>query len=359
MLPRMVSGGVERVTLNLIAEFQKSGHECCLALRRARGEYLPEARALTTVREVAPVGMYQFVPRLAQLIRGWKPTHVVTAFADIGVLTWLAMRLARSRARWVHGVHSTHARVTARLGPLGMVRFHLDNRCAGFVYRHANKVVAVSDGVRRDVLAQFHVHPATVVTIYNPVIPAAELVPVHAPRHPPDQPFIIVGLGRLTREKGFDVLIEAMRSVPGPWRLDIWGEGEEREALQAQINAAGLTDAIHLCGYTSDPYAVLRSADLFVLASRWEGFGNVVAEALACQCQIVATDCPHGPREILRDGLYGRLVTVGDIQGLVHAIQDAREGSLLPVKPVHLAEWLRQFTNEESGNAWRKVINTP
>lgn len=357
VLPRMVSGGVERVTLNLIAEFQKSGHECCLALRRARGEYLPEARALTRVHEVAPAGMYQFVPRLARLIRVWQPTHVVTAFTDIGVLTWLAMRLVGNSARWVHGVHNVNARATARSGLRGALRFRLDNLAAAFVYRCADKVIAVSEGVREDILDQFRVEPTRVVMIYNPVVPAHELIPIHELRHPLGQPFTIAAMGRLTREKGFDTLIDAMREVPPPWRLDIWGDGEDRSLLERQIKEAGLGAAVHLRGYTDNPYMVLRAADLFVLSSRWEGFGNVLVEALACRCQVVAVDCPHGPREILRGGLYGRLVAVGDIQGLMHAIQDARNGSLSPVEPAALADWLRRFTNEESGDAWRKVLN--
>lgn len=327
VLPRMVSGGVERVILNLIAEFQKSGHECALALRRAYGELLPEARSLTTVHEVAPDGLHQFVPRLTRLIRAWQPTHVVTAFADVGALTRLAMQLARSRACWVHGVHNAHARIAARSGPSGAVRFYLDNLCAGFVYRRADKVVAVSDGVRHDVLAQFHVDPAAVVTIYNPVVPAAELIPVHAPRHPPDQPFTIVGLGRLTRQKGFDVLVEAMRVVPAPWRLDIWGEGEDRSLLERQIKEAGLESSVYLRGYTNEPYEVLRAADLFVLSSRWEGLPTVLIEALACQCQIVATDCPHGPGEILLDGDLGQFVPADAPSLLAAAIRRAMDAT--------------------------------
>lgn len=355
VLPRMTSGGVERVTLNLIEEFQESGHECALVLRRAYGELLSEARSLTTVHEVAPGGLHQFIPRLARLVRAWQPTHVVTAFADVGALTRLAMRLARSRAYWVHGVHNTHARVTAQSGSLGAIRFHLDNLCAGFVYRRADKVVAVSDGVRHDVLAQFHVDPAAVVTIYNPVVPAVELIPVYAPRHPPDQPFTIVGLGRLTRQKGFDVLVEAMRAVPPPWRLDIWGEGEDRSLLERQIKEAGLESSIYLRGYTDKPYEVLRAADLFMLSSRWEGLPTVLIEALACQCQIVATDCPHGPREILLDGDLGQFVPV-DAPSLLAAAIRCTMDATRRFAPEPLLARARDFSVGAASGRWMVLL---
>ena len=87
VLPRMVTGGVERVTLRLVEGLQARGHECAFALRRAYGEFLPEAEALCPVFEVAAGGLHQFVPKLAQLIQSWQPSHIVTAFADVGVLT--------------------------------------------------------------------------------------------------------------------------------------------------------------------------------------------------------------------------------------------------------------------------------
>ena len=357
VLPRMVSGGVERVTLSLIRGFQHEGHHCALALRRAHGEFLDEARSLCVVHEIAAGGLHQFVPRLARLIRTWQPTHVVTAFADIGVLTWLAMRIARRRPRWVHGVHNTHAPITARKGAWGRARYRLDNRVASFVYHHADAVVAVSEGVRNEILARFHLTSNRVTTIYNPVVSEGQLRGVPEPRHDPAQPFTIVAIGRLTRQKGFDVLIEAMRDVPQPWKLDIWGEGEERSSLEQLTARYGLESTIRLRGYTNDPYVVLRSADLLVLPSRWEGLANVLIEALTCQCQIVATDCPHGPREILQDGKLGRLVRVGDASSLADAIDAAKSGRGL-IRPQLLLARAREFSVTAAYARWKTLLRT-
>lgn len=357
VLPRMVSGGVERVTLHLIAEFQRSGHECALALRRAFGEFLPEARALTSVYEVAPTGLYQFIPRLARLIRRWQPTHVVTAFADIGMLTLLAMRFAGTSARWVHGVHNTHAPVTARSGALGVTRYWLDSQFARFVYPRADAIVAVSEGVRDEIIRQFGMAPDRVHTIYNPVVPDSELQVVCKPRHGPAEPYTVAALGRLTRQKGFDILIEAMTQVPGNWHLEIWGEGEGRSRLQALIDRLGLHERIRLPGYTAEPYSILRRADLFVLSSRWEGFGMVLAEALACQCQVIAADCPQGPREILDGGRYGYLVPPErpDVLGIAIA---SVVGGHSSIEPWRMLERAKVFSCAQACVAWQSLLTT-
>jgi glycosyltransferase involved in cell wall biosynthesis len=351
----MVSGGVERITLSLIRGFQREGHECALALRRAQGEFLDEAKSLCTVREIAGRGLHQFVPHLAGLIRTWQPTHVVTAFADVGVLTWLAMRMAQRRPRWVHGVHNTHAPVIARSGTKGRIRFRLDIRCGAFVYRHADAIVAVSNGVRDEIIDDFHIAPERVTRIYNPVVPHAELCPVAEPRHDPAEPYSIVAVGRLARQKGFDILIEAMTRVPGSWRLDIWGEGGDRQMLQALIADRGLQGRISLRGYTSEPFSVLRRADLFVLSSRWEGLPTVVIEALACQCQVVATDCPQGPREILEDGRFGQLVPAEQPNALGEAITRAVSGHAC-VGPAQMLKRAHEFSSDVACVLWLELL---
>lgn len=355
VLPRMVAGGVERVTLSLIRGFQNDGHECALALRHAYGEFLVEAQSLCQVYELAPHGLYQFVPNLARLIRTSEPTHIVTAFADVAVLTWMAMRIAKTEAHWVHGVHNTHALIAAQPGVFGHFRFWLDGRAAAFVYRRADKIVAVSNGVREEILHRFVDASERVITIYNPVVSNQDLREVPEPRHDPTEPYSIVALGRLVRQKGFDILIEAMTHVPGSWRLDIWGEGEDRQMLQALIADRCLQDRIQLRGYTANPLPALRHADLFVLSSRWEGFGVVLVEALACQCQIVATDCPQGPREILEDGKFGQLVPSGCPDALGSAIMRAISGRMR-VEPILMLRRASAFSCGASCAAWSAML---
>lgn len=354
VLPRMVTGGVERVTLRLVAGLQARGHECAFALRRAYGEFLPEAEALCPVFEVAAGGLHQFVPKLAQLIRSWQPSHIVTAFADVGVLTHLAIKQSGHKPYWVHGVHGTHDAVTATPGIKGRLRYQVDQYFAAWVYKKAGKVVAVSDGVRADILQRFTVDASQVVTIYNPVLDESQLIPKSSTTGFATPPKI-VALGRLAREKGFDILIDAMRQVPQPWLLEIWGDGEDKSVLQIQIEAYGLQDHIRLCGHTSQPLDVLRQADVFVLSSRYEGFGLVLVEALAAGCSIVATDCPHGPREILENGRYGLLVGNENPQALAAGISQALNQTQ-PASATEMQERAKNFLINTSIRKWESNL---
>lgn len=357
VLPDVRVGGIERVRLALIEQFVADGIECRLALRRCRGELLDLARALAPVDELAPRGIHQFVPALAKLIRHEKPTHVITAFSDVGFLVWVALRLARSSTKWIHSVDQTHAAVASRSGISGRIRHWFENRMAGFVYRHVSAIVTVSKGLETEIIDHYGTSPRRISTIYNPIVPREALS--HRTEREPVQgrPYIIVSMGRLVRLKGFEVLVSAMPRVRGSWRLDIWGEGPERASLEAAISASGVQDRIRLRGYAADPYAVMRQAEIVVSASRHEGLGNALVEALACQCQVVATDCPYGPAEILDGGKFGQLVPVDDPVALADAINRVFSGDYY-VAPNLLLKRASAFTREASYARWKALLRS-
>ena len=146
---------------------------------------------------------------------------------------------------------------------------------------------------------------------------------------------VIVAAGRLVKKKGFDILVEAFALVRRvcPARLQILGEGEERRELGAQIARLGLGGFVELPGFVGNPFARLARADLFVLASLAEGSPNILVEAMACGCPVVATRCPSGPREILREGRDGILVPPGDAKalakGMLEGLARPRESAKL------------------------------
>lgn len=357
VLPDVRIGGIERVRMTLIEQFIADGIDCRLALRRCRGELIDRARTLAPVDELAPGGIHQFIPALAKLIRREQPTHLITAFSDVGLLVWIALRLARSRAKWIHSVHSTHSKVGSRPGAWGRMRYWLENRAAGFVYRRANTVVAVSEGIGAELMDTYHINQSHVVKIWNPVVPDAELMQrVPAAGHG-STAYSIACVGRLVRLKGFDILIEAMSAVRGSWNLDVWGVGPEHDSLQAAISRRGMQTRIRLRGYTSNPYDVLRHADLFVLPSRHEGLPATLIEALASRCQIVATNCLHGPSEILEAGRLGQLVPVGDPIALAKAINAAREGDFY-VPPEQLVSRAKDFSRAACCARWESLLRS-
>lgn len=354
VLPNVAIGGVERVRLALIEYFSARGIECRLALRQCRGELLKRARELAPMDELAPQGIYQFVPSLVCLVKREQPTHVVTAFPDVGVLTWLALRAARSRAKWVHTVDVADAVTDSVDGVLDKMRVSAGCRAADFVHRRVDAVVAVSEGVRAELTDEHGLDPQRVAMLYNPVVPDAELEWRRVSREDHGAPCRIVAVGRLTPQKGFDILVNAMARVPGSWQLAIWGEGVERTRLINLVAELGLQDRIHLRGYAPDPFRAMRDADVFVMPSRFEGFGNVLVEALACQCQIVAADCPYGPREILQGGTLGELVPVGDVDALAAAIE--RTMGQHHVGSELLLKRARDFSTSQSGHRWELLL---
>jgi glycosyltransferase involved in cell wall biosynthesis len=120
-----------------------------------------------------------------------------------------------------------------------------------------------------------------------------------------------MGVGRLIRQKGFDRLIRAVADLRRPdVSLVLVGEGPDRDALATQARDLGV--ALSMPGFVRQPMHWLAHADLFVLSSRWEGFGHVIVEAMAAGAPVIAFDCPHGPRDIIVDGVNGLLIPDGD-----------------------------------------------
>lgn len=357
VLPNLAIGGVERVRLTLIEQLASRGIQCRLALRRCQGDLLERARKLTAVEDLAPRGLHQFVPSLVKLIRRERPTHVITAFPDVGLLTWLALRSAGSEAKWIHSVHDTHALVASRPDRFGRFRYLIEGRMAGFCYRRADAVVTVSEGIRREILERYAVAQSKIITLHNPAVPDELLRWERSPIEKSLSPTRIVALGRLVHQKGFDILIRAMAIVPGSWQLDIWGEGIERSRLFALAGELGVQDKIRFCGSTMEPFVVLREADIFVLPSRHEGLPGVLIEALACQCQIVATDCPQGPREILQEGRLGELVAVEDPIALAAAITRVIEGRQR-VDAALLLERAYDFARSVCCTRWESLLRS-
>jgi glycosyltransferase involved in cell wall biosynthesis len=136
---------------------------------------------------------------------------------------------------------------------------------------------------------------------------------------------VVVAVGRLSPQKDFATLLDALARLPGhpAPRLIILGEGAGRPALAARIVAAGLGARVDLVGQVPDVLPYLARADLYVQSSRWEGFGIALVEALGCGVPVVATDCPVGPAEVLQQGRLGRLVPVADPEALARAMAAA------------------------------------
>ena len=350
---RMVGGGIERVTLTLIEEFQKRGIDCCLALRHANGDFIGEANALTDVVEVAGSGMHQFIPRLSGLIRDFEPTHIVTAMPDITLLSFVARWRAGSTAPVIQGVHLTQARVAHPEGFRGWLRNKYERSIGRFVYGRVDAAVAVSEGIRRELVEEFGVVDDRAVLIYNPIVKDSHIGGQRTCSIAPETRF--VAIGRLSRQKGFDVLIRALSQVEGNWRLNIYGGGAEKDALQALVESEGLESRVFLRGHTDDIYHVLDAADWLIMPSRFEGFGVVLVEAMARGVPALASGCPHGPREILDNGRFGVLVRPDKVDELVNVLRERMAGCH-KFDAAELRKRALDYSVSKSADGWLELL---
>jgi GalNAc-alpha-(1->4)-GalNAc-alpha-(1->3)-diNAcBac-PP-undecaprenol alpha-1,4-N-acetyl-D-galactosaminyltransferase len=170
----------------------------------------------------------------------------------------------------------------------------------------------------------------------------------------------LVAMGRLTHQKGFDILLPAFKKALekcNDWELVILGEGELRSELENQISSLGLNEVVKLPGRLTNPFPVLKNSDLFVLSSRYEGFGNVIIEAMASGLPVVSTDCPSGPSEIISHGVSGLLLKPECVDslanGLVELMQDQSKRELFASRTPEVIE---KFKLNVIVNEWEDLI---
>lgn len=200
------------------------------------------------------------------------------------------------------------------------------------LYPGADLIIANSSGTAAD-LARGGIAPAGLIrVIHNPVVSEGlfemqrDVVP-HRWLQGGDIP-VLIAVGRLHEAKDHATAIRALAAVrrTRAARLLILGEGPERRRLAELAAGLGVGDSVDLPGFVANPHAWLSRSALLVSSSRWEGFGNVLVEALAAGTPVVSTDCPGGPREILDGGRFGRLVPVGDHEALARAVMETLDG---------------------------------
>ncbi len=323
LLSTELGGGIGRVLDHLSRCLVDEGFSVDVLIDKDSGHYTDNVRQHATVRRLRSTHAWTGVPQLALYLRRARPSAVIT---DTPRLTHLALRSARlagTHPRVAVVIHSTYSMKFAELPAEKRTRrLHRMRR----MYPLADRIIAVSRGVADDFADYTGIDRERIEVIYNPVIPpggipvARGVDPVSAFRRQGEA--LVIGMGRLTPAKDFPTLLRAFGRLRErrPARLVIFGDGEERDRLGALGAELGLGDFVTLAGHTDHPYAALAGADVFALSSRWEGFGNVLVEAMAVGTPVVSTDCPNGPREILEDGRWGRLVPPGDDARLAEAL---------------------------------------
>lgn len=355
-------GGVGTAFLALAEELLERGCPVDLVVARARGDLAGRVPAAARVVELPPRGPAlrayalaaradpALVPALARALAGRRgpsgklrhlagfraylarerPVGVIAATAPFNLVACWARRLAGLACPIVL---SEHNRFAVEGDGAGGWRYDCPPALARRAYAGAGALVAVSDGIAAEMAAYAGLPRDRVVTVHNPVagphIAAAAAAPLDHPWLAPGEPPVVLGAGTLKPQKDFPTLVRAFAKLRArrPARLVILGDARgqakdlaHRDELRALPGALGVAADVAFPGFVANPFAWMARAGCFALSSRWEGFGNVVVEALACGCPVVSTDCPSGPAEILDGGRFGRLVPVGDADALAGAI---------------------------------------
>ena len=327
LLPDLGGGGAERVNLDLAYEFARAGHAVEFVLMQACGDLLEEARASFSVIDLDTPRARALPLALARYLRQRRPDALLAAMWPLTAIAPLA--------QWLSGHHcnalvSEHGILSAQYRDWG--RFHrlLLRLSTSLAYRHVNSRIGVSAGVAADMASLSGMRNDTFEVVHNPV--PARAVPKQAALEIADRLWSgpsgarVLTVGTMKTVKNHPLLLRAFARLDRPdARLMFAGDGTGRKALLSLARDLGVVDQVIFAGFQLDPTPFYETADLFVLSSNYEGFGNVIVEALATGTPVVSTDCPSGPAEILENGKWGRLTPVGNADALAEAMRASLE----------------------------------
>lgn len=329
LIPDLRGGGVERVRLVLAREFVKAGYEIELVIMRRAGALLSEAEAEFAIHDLDCPRARSLPFALIKYIRRNRPDVLLAAMWPLTAIAPLAARLSGHQCRVLISEHNI---ISAQYSAWGWRHKLLMRLSIMIGYRLADCRVGVSKGVAIDMANLSRIRKEAFNVINNPVrrLPDPEWAQIDLANKlwSGGGGLRILTVGALKAVKNHSLLIRAFARLDlKDARLLILGDGKEKESLQLLAQELQVASRVIFAGFYADPGPFYQTADLFVLSSNYEGFGNVLVEAMASGLPIVSTDCPSGPREILNDGEFGSLVPVGDEWALASAIRTALKQS--------------------------------
>ena len=352
------SGGAERSMVRLTEMLTGLGHQVTLlTLAPTAGDHFPVSDEV--VRVVAPPQVAQDCrwynwgcwrkkfQALREAIEATRPQLVISYLDTLNIMVLLSMRGSRIPVVVSERTDPRQHFIKARWKFLRK-----------FLYPKADCVVMVARESLDWAKTQWPTWPA--VSIPNPVVPLAPSPGAVRPEWFGEHN--LIAMGRLGPEKGFDLLLDAFSPLapeyPG-WHLTILGEGPERESLSQKTNRMGISRQVHLPGQVKNPQDFLPFADIYVLSSRYEGFPNALAEAMACGLPAVSFDCESGPSQIIRHEVDGLLVPPQNVAALRQALEKLMGDPLLRNSfGAKAPDILRRYNPQTIAALWRQMIDT-
>jgi glycosyltransferase involved in cell wall biosynthesis len=326
VVPALGGGGAEMHVARLVAHLDPIGFDAVLVCLRHGGDYhqhLPDhvrvRYACSALVQSSTASAYLAVPGLVLVLRQERPEVVCSFLSHSTAALQIAISISAVKPAVVVGLQNNPTR---EQWAAGIVTWPLQ-RAYRAALHEATTIVALSNGVAA---AFRQTNPALggkVCRIYNIGISADVSVLAKQPVPEASPPgLLVVACGRLTAQKDYPTLLRAFQIITARQPANLWilGRGPLLESLQAQAQELGIADRVEFLGFRANPFAYMARADCFVLSSAWEGFANVLVEAMGCGTPVVSTRCPYGPDEIITDGVNGLLTDVGDADALGNAV---------------------------------------
>ncbi len=323
-MPNLEIGGFERVACNWANELAERNFDIDILVAEKRGGFINEPDEEVRLVELGTPHIRQanflaYIPSLVRYFRDESIDVLISGMNHANVVALLAHQLSGADSKIIISEHSPPQ-------SLKSVKNGIITVLAKNLYERADGIISNSDFVADEVENYIGVSNQRISTIYNPIVNhkllnMARVEPTH--RWFAEEQEIILSAGRLSPPKDYETLLRAFETLlkRRDSKLIILGTGEQKQALESMTEELGIDHSVAFLNSVNNPFSYMAHFDLFVLSSEWEGFGNVLVEALACGCPVVSTDCPGGPSEILVDGEYGELVPVSDSDAMTLAME--------------------------------------
>jgi len=306
LLSNLSGGGAQRTIVNLLKGLDRRKFMPSLALldynsNDAYASLIPSDIEIINLNSRGRYAAW----KIKRLIESNEPDILFSTLPQVNFAVWLGNKISKKSVKLI--LRETNYRDVETNTTVFKQKLYQK------MYKDADKVIALSEGVRKHMVKTYRLKESKVIRIYNPVdIENIKKLSMEICNIKYTKKFKLIACGRLAKQKNYSMLVNALSMLKqkdcSDFELFIMGTGPDEAEIIKLIETKGLKENIKLIGFQTNPYAYMKQADLFVLSSLWEGFGHVVVEAMACGTPVLSTDCPHGPREILENGKYGWLV---------------------------------------------------
>lgn len=322
VIPSLDSGGAQRTFLNILNHVDKDFFNCILILYSKQGEYLEFLDKNIDIIDLKTERSLFAIPKLVLKILTYNPDIIFSTIRYVNASTVIANLISFRNAKVV--IRETNNHTAAG------VKKNLKEIIVSWCYRKADLIISLSEGVKKDLIKRHSVMNSKIKTIYNPV--DIEFINNKKSENIHDKYYLnglnkerlkLITVGHLQYQKGYDLLIKSMKNIKDkfPFSLVIIGDGEERDKLEKIVQSENLSEFIFFMGHQENPYKWIAKSDLFILSSRWEGFGHVIVESMSLGVPVISTDCESGPNEIITDNHNGFLFKNYDSKELENKLE--------------------------------------